>query len=279
MLQCAWVCKSRRSELLAYDLIGMQWYYLGEADKARFYHDKMMYGEAETGDSDLRKLGTGKMVAKLMDKDKRKLMINVQSMEEEANNGNRPLSEDDFELPSPSHEIAKKAELTDYKNLDDKEKMKSKAAKILIEKKLKSRLKVVDDDSVSRIRRHPPQTALHQSANFSNMSSTSYSLHPSKVKDAVYVNHLSPNRAIMFNFVRFDTSAKLIMGRPVNPEESAGQAFDVRAIELVKAKLDKLKDNVLVVYNKINHITTQEMFKMKQEILKNSKYVVHKLKG
>ena len=30
------------AELSAYDSIGMQWFYLGELDKAKYYHERMV---------------------------------------------------------------------------------------------------------------------------------------------------------------------------------------------------------------------------------------------
>ena len=43
MLQCAWKINDSQSELKAYDLIGIQYFYLGQVSKAKFYHDKMIY--------------------------------------------------------------------------------------------------------------------------------------------------------------------------------------------------------------------------------------------
>lgn len=56
MLEVAWDNKDVRSELAGYDYIGMQYYYLGDVDKASYYHERMMKAICESSDSLLRKL-------------------------------------------------------------------------------------------------------------------------------------------------------------------------------------------------------------------------------
>lgn len=40
----------------AYDLLAMQYYYLGKLDDAKYYHDRMVRGKFESKKSNLRKL-------------------------------------------------------------------------------------------------------------------------------------------------------------------------------------------------------------------------------
>ena len=37
----------KQSELMAYDSIGMQCFYLGDLERARYYHDRMIRGKIE----------------------------------------------------------------------------------------------------------------------------------------------------------------------------------------------------------------------------------------
>ena len=67
LLQTSWLCNSKRYELLAYDMIGIQYFYLGETEKARYYHEKMMHGKTEPNNSDLRKLGIDKLMNKMFE--------------------------------------------------------------------------------------------------------------------------------------------------------------------------------------------------------------------
>lgn len=47
MLRLAWAIGDHDRELLAYDLLGIQFYYLGEIDKASYFHQRMVNGELE----------------------------------------------------------------------------------------------------------------------------------------------------------------------------------------------------------------------------------------
>jgi len=47
VLQLAWSLNENKIELETYDLIGMQYYYLENLDKARYYHTRMMKGILE----------------------------------------------------------------------------------------------------------------------------------------------------------------------------------------------------------------------------------------
>ena len=62
MLQMSWVCNQGRYELLAYDLIGLQYYYLGDLERAKQFHNKMAEGRIEGQNSDLRKSGINKIL-------------------------------------------------------------------------------------------------------------------------------------------------------------------------------------------------------------------------
>ena len=56
MLQHSMLCHSESLEMKAYDLIGMQYYYLGDLQKAAYFHSKMSKGTFEAEDSNLRRL-------------------------------------------------------------------------------------------------------------------------------------------------------------------------------------------------------------------------------
>lgn len=50
MIEMAWILSNRAAELRGYDHIGIQYFYLGNKEKAKYYHERMIYGlyEKET---------------------------------------------------------------------------------------------------------------------------------------------------------------------------------------------------------------------------------------
>lgn len=46
-LQYAMHLNDKESELSSYDSIGMQYFYKGELEKAKYYHDRMVRGKVE----------------------------------------------------------------------------------------------------------------------------------------------------------------------------------------------------------------------------------------
>lgn len=53
-IEVAWVLNNKNSELRAYDNIGIQYFYLGNKDKAKYYHERMLYGRSENVKSETR---------------------------------------------------------------------------------------------------------------------------------------------------------------------------------------------------------------------------------
>jgi len=60
-LQMAWYLDSVKDELLAYDWIGKQYFYMGFTDKAAHYHQKMTSGQIEPRDSKFREVAIKKI--------------------------------------------------------------------------------------------------------------------------------------------------------------------------------------------------------------------------
>lgn len=44
MIETSWILNNRTVELRGYDHIGIQYFYLGNKEKAKYYHDRMIYG-------------------------------------------------------------------------------------------------------------------------------------------------------------------------------------------------------------------------------------------
>lgn len=65
MLEMSFICGADHKELQAYDLIGIQFYYQGKTDIADFFHKKLLEGEIEPEDSNLRKIAKRKYSLKV----------------------------------------------------------------------------------------------------------------------------------------------------------------------------------------------------------------------
>jgi len=58
MLQLAWQEGDVHSEMTAYDCLSLEYYYLGEVDKCKYYHDRMTRGKMENSTSIVKKVTT-----------------------------------------------------------------------------------------------------------------------------------------------------------------------------------------------------------------------------
>jgi len=63
-IELAWVLNDKDSELRAYDNIGIQYFYLGNRDKAKYYHERMISGKVEKPKSEVKE----KVLKKFEDK-------------------------------------------------------------------------------------------------------------------------------------------------------------------------------------------------------------------
>jgi len=61
MLKLAWENDHKEMELLSYDRMGMWHYYLGDMDRAAYYHDRMQRGKYESTQSDIRKISNASL--------------------------------------------------------------------------------------------------------------------------------------------------------------------------------------------------------------------------
>ena len=115
VLQLSWLVKDKQNELLAYDSIGLQFYYSGDVEQAQYFHFKMMKGEYETEKSSIRALGISKLgitKEKKNNNNKNKQQLRKESTSSEI--PENPLlyissSEEEFELVIPQDQVIKKS--------------------------------------------------------------------------------------------------------------------------------------------------------------------------
>jgi tetratricopeptide (TPR) repeat protein len=113
MLQLSWDINSLKYEFLAYDSIGLQYFYLGDIERARYYHERMWRGIAEDDKSAVRKISQQKLKLKrknrLQDiypvlrksKPRKSILASVQMSKEVGQFANY-ISEDEEECDIPS---------------------------------------------------------------------------------------------------------------------------------------------------------------------------------
>ena len=65
MLQIAWHHDDQKSEMEAYDNIGTEYFYLSNLKKAKFYNDKVVFGDIEGPDSIIRKVAISILKTKI----------------------------------------------------------------------------------------------------------------------------------------------------------------------------------------------------------------------
>jgi hypothetical protein len=56
MLQLAWQEGNQEMELKAYDLVSVDYYYLGDLEKSKYYHDRYIRGKSENDHSIMKKV-------------------------------------------------------------------------------------------------------------------------------------------------------------------------------------------------------------------------------
>lgn len=247
MLQTAWVLNSRRKELVAYDSLGLQYYYMGELENAHFYHEKMMVGNIERQASDLRELGIEKLMANIQDKHQNKHKIryrNIKSIEDELNSTSNPPSEDEFELPEPLRQKFNKdnADKQDFAVTTQRSKRKVHVIPLTRAQQNKSTGR--GGLNRSNTLNSSVTQGFNQSLNDSKITLESVS-HPPK--PLIYLSHLSPNRFLK-NFHNADT--KDIVNAYVTTESLGGGVksrtviLDYKSLEEIRLKLEQLKTNV-----------------------------------
>jgi hypothetical protein len=238
LLQTAWFCNSNRYELLAYDLIGVQYYYLGELEKAKYYHEKMMSGETEPINSELRKLGINKLINKLLEgQNLTKKNFQVKTIEEELTCYDIPPSEDEFELPSPRNfpESDRDYGENSANRFSKSQLVRNKSLQKMLDSKLMTPHLKKKSKSVPKFHeeRDPSKYNLIIRAN------ESISNPP---KQQILISHLSPNRFLNNFHVR---DPKLIANSYINKGDIVEglTLLDMKSLERIKKKLERLRQN------------------------------------
>mgnify|MGYP003879805463 FL=1 len=239
MLQTAWLLKNQQSELLAYDFIGIQYYYLGDIDKANYYHHKLIIGEGEKVDSEVRELGIQKLKRNIHEKNQTKgykLRVDtIKSLEDELTRSSPPESEDEFELPDPMNSRPRN-ESKKSGQLRISTANRIKLIPLLLEQKRY--------ENNRSLRKKTGNRTFHNSMSSTSMLFEARSQSP---KPVIYLSHLSPNKNVQ-NFNNADS--KDVVNAMVNIDKIQGNrtssiVLDRFSLEKTKRRLEKFRDNIL----------------------------------
>ena len=271
LLQMSWFCDKSVYELLAYDLIGLQYFYMEDLDKAVYYHEKMAEGRIESKGSELRKLGINKLLNKMAeDAHSQKKDRKIKSIEQELASHSVPASEDDFELPVPDRRQYRKIENNEG-NRDPEGREKSGSKREIPEyKRVLARRKANAKGNEGIHSRHNLaklrlSTEKETVSTIQNEEEDTQALEDTE-KNLRFLSHLSPNR-LTRNFNSKDT--KDVVNDYLTKTDIVRGDFivlDSKSIEYTKKKLLNLRNNFDVALKRITELEkAQEAMEAKKE--------------
>jgi hypothetical protein len=272
LLQIAWHINSLKYELEAYDLLAIQYFYLGEVQKAHYYHERMLSGRAEAKDSEIRKLGINKMLNKAAEipKDMKKEFI-IKNKFEELMSLDYPESEDEFELPAPNiqAEEEKKEEAMDKRMKKEKNSSNHEKAYAL------RRLIDINMRYKKREQKHPRFVKVRELSELAVIRAKNEAI-MNPPKPAVLISHLSPNRFLN----NFHIKEARMMGFAKELGAEALVLLDTKSLELIKKTLEKALDNYLQAERDISRMIGKIDLLTEKEIQQQQKLkarIAHRL--
>jgi len=233
-LQYAWTYGSDKDELMAYDLMGMQYYYMGDLEKANYYHSRMSNGKLEPNDSNTKQIGISRV--KLQQKNGSKKFQNLIDYHKhkalhDKKEGDGCLSSDDEVFEPPVILENDLRELKAKYSGKSTDQHSSVRTKICIPKRNKQGS--TRELGKGKIYLNPKGKELLYSITPTNTSAP---------KDPILLGHLSRNRQLK-NF-------SLLSKRDELQDENSlalNELIDVKAAERIKSILEKFKVNLLSI--------------------------------
>jgi len=285
LLQTAWCLGSSKHELLAYDMIGLQHFYMGRLELAQYYHNKMTNCKLEPDNSNLKQVGITKMKlaskreyqstfgGKRLTRKPTTATIMVKSSINGNDNddyGNLSMSkDDDLELPIPNLQEDK-----DEERRKDDERRESLGRDVLgvgyyqhsLRKKapknvsgmMKAKLAIQAKEQAKEKKRSldsgiPKREMFDMKTEEKIKRITTLQRIPTKPSklqakpdEQIFVSHLSRNRQLNnFSSLQAHKAYMLSLGDMAN--DSNDTILDLKASEKVKKILEKLKINLYAV--------------------------------
>lgn len=271
-LYMAWYIESPKHELLAYDSIGIQYYYLGDLDKAEHFHTRMVGGKLEPKGSRLRKIGITKIKFnktthyqpngnKVFDFD---ADFDIDLHWNQNTNKNPEVDDEGGEVSSRDEGFEPPiADITD--DLDNRngiENIKKNKSGLIIRKSppiktipgfVKAKIALVKKNEVKERNRtlssfqsdsHSFFIGSKSPANIAHFRPTATAFFNCKPNEQILTSHLSRNRGLKnFSYSGNFNNASY----NVNDKNGYNEDLDSKSLEQIKNILEKLKINLKVV--------------------------------
>ena len=258
VLQFSWLVGDKQNELLAYDSIGLQYYYLGNVEHAQYFHFKMMRGEYETEESNLRALGIKKIG---ISKEAKKNKIQLKKEPSPSDIPENPLfyissDEEDFEILVPRDQLKKTLvmnnlhrEKGEYSganefrlNPNNSNGMKET---LLRQANENIRYKTMRQDEANKIRK------VNQLKTQKHMTSAKFLQNNPIINSKILLSHLTPNKSVNF----FHNS--IFNGNEVDGDDNSNKAFnklDGRSLNKIVKKAKYFNANILFTIKNVETI-------------------------
>ena len=254
MLQCSWKLNDKDHEILSYDLIGMQFFYLGDLEKSKYYHQRMVDGEIEPENSNVRKLA----VTRFLHKKPKNSVKEINRMSEnplsQFTDNLLDSSDEGFQLPNPttrrnvSEPDLKKHFLkgTQPKKTKSKFLLPGKNLMAMMEKKRKERMigSVRTTEEFKRL--------LSKNISEGRLNKKGGNVYCGEKQEKIMLSHLSPNRELLTYQMFKPVGVRNINFYNINDfvYENEDFAYTVK----IKEKLKKYAERLLLTNNKLKAI-------------------------
>ena len=236
MLNFSWFLDNDQYEFLAYDEIGLSFYYLNELEKANFYHLRMLDGEKEAKNSVSRALG----------------VLKIKTFLEK----NRIHDENLLNLAKESSDEEEEVLFAEEKSLSisKKDKQKQKELRIFLRKETEK----FKEDNKDRSFLHGESKAAMPRSKEMHLPPQKFHLGNREVvimektmvfeKKTRFISHLSRNRHLL-NFYEFNTKSEendVDKHREIFRlnQLDVMQKVDAKDVEVLKKMVKKLKNNL-----------------------------------
>lgn len=257
MLQCSWKLNDKDHEILAYDLIGMQFYYMGDLEKSKYYHQRMVDGELEPESSNVRKLAVINFLHKKTKSSIRDLNKLHENPLNQFTENLLDSSDEAFQLPNPNNTKRNASEpdlkkfLFPGKNRSINQKKKvfipGKNLMAIMEKKKRKERMIGSIRTTDEFKRLFSKNI--SEGRLINKGGNGY---VGEKQEKVMLSHLSPNRELM-NYQLFKpTGVRNINFYNINDYLYENEEF---AVSLkIKEKLKKYAEKLFLTMNKLKAI-------------------------
>mmetsp|Transcript_10055 Transcript_10055/g.8576 ORF Transcript_10055/g.8576 Transcript_10055/m.8576 type:complete len:260 (-) Transcript_10055:57-836(-) len=215
-LELAWYTRNHKHELIAYDFMGVNYFYIGDIDKATYYHNKMCKGKLEPDGSNIKQIAISRVNLEKGDKIDAKYGFKKQ-LRDMNKNSEDDLSElGDLELPIPAERKDRPQFEVDYENINN-EQGKTSTKYLYVDLKNDRQVEIIRASKIqnilvnkgirNKLRLQNKEAKIFENENVKFKNSMLRTQTANLDKGYILVNHLSRNRQIK-NFALLNSTKK-----------------------------------------------------------------------